>query len=57
MREIDVEDAFRTMIFRDSRDQRGALTFLSGNARKDAIRHMPLIDVITGELLTVADLV
>ena len=39
--------------FRESRDPSGALTFLSGAERLRPIAHLPLIDVTTGETLTV----
>lgn len=41
---------------RDSRDESGRMTFLSGMARFDAIRDMPVIDVITGERLLLRDI-
>lgn len=46
----------RPATFRDSRDSKGRLTFLSGNARADAIADMPLIDVVSGAMLNVGDL-
>lgn len=56
VRETTVEEGFRDSTFRESRDASGALTFLSGLARRDGIAHLPLVDVISGEVLTVGDL-
>lgn len=43
--------------FRESRGSRGELTYLDSHAdRRGAMWEMPLIDVITGDRLTVADL-
>jgi hypothetical protein len=42
---------------RESRDHSGALSFLSGSKRTDAIADMPLVDTLTGEHLTVAQAV
>lgn len=38
---------------RDSRGADGNLSYLAGRARVDAIRDMPVIDVVTGERITV----
>lgn len=51
-----VEDVFRDSTFRESRDASGALTFLHGSARREAIANLPLLDVRTGEHLRVRDL-
>jgi hypothetical protein len=42
--------------FRESRDRAGNLTWLHGIERRRLIRHLPLVDVTTGETLTVGDL-
>ncbi len=55
-REVSVEEGYVASRFRESRDAQGRLTYLSGPARLDAIRDMPLVDVTTGERLTAADL-
>ena len=39
----------RPPLFRESRDAQGALTYLSGAARLDAIASMPVVDVVTGQ--------
>lgn len=42
---------------RQARDQSGKLTYLGGlGPQRDLIGHLPLVDVTTGSLLTVADL-
>lgn len=41
---------------RDSRDQGGQLSYTGGVARFDLIRHLPVIDVITGQTLTLGDI-
>lgn len=38
----------RPSLFRESRDQRGMLTYVSGLQRSKVISHMPVIDVSTG---------
>jgi len=43
-------------MFRESRDVKGRLTFLSGSGRRDPISHLPLVDVITGNSLYVREL-
>lgn len=43
--------------FRDSRDAVGRLTFLSGADRVRAIKHLPVVDVISGRTVTIADCV
>ena len=43
-------------LHRDSRDANGYLTFLAGQARFDAIRHLPVVDVITGRTVQLSDL-
>jgi len=42
--------------FRDSRDSKGRLNFLSGHARYDQIHDLPLIDVITNKVTTLSSL-
>jgi hypothetical protein len=56
VREVSIEDCYRTSCFRESRDVKGRLTFLSGSGRRDPISHLPLVDVITGNSLYVRDL-
>jgi hypothetical protein len=56
VREVTLRDCVRTAAFRDSRDARGALTFLSGVDRARAIADMPLLDVASGDPLRVGDL-
>jgi hypothetical protein len=49
-------EAWRESRFRESRDADGALTYLAGSQRLAAIAYMPLVDVRTGEELSVGDL-
>lgn len=56
VREVSLKDAFREASFRDSRDHRGELTFLTGAERRAIVHDLPLVNVVTGERLTVADL-
>jgi hypothetical protein len=44
-----VSEAYVESKFRESRDERGQLTLLSGAARLDAIGHLPVVDVVSGE--------
>jgi len=54
--EVHPSTCTRTASFRDSRSPEGELTFLSGAARAEVMADMPIIDVITGETLTVGRL-
>jgi hypothetical protein len=56
VREVSIEGCYRTSCFRESRDVRGRLTFLSGSDRRDPISHLPLVNVVTGNSLYVRDL-
>ncbi len=50
-----LEEAFRPVSFRDSRDARGKLDFRADD-RLGPISHMPLVDTVSGEVIKVADL-
>ena len=54
--ETSLQKCYRDSTFREGRDLRGALAYLSGHARRQPIADMPLIDVVTGERLHVSDL-
>jgi hypothetical protein len=54
--EVSLKSCERQAAFRDSRNESGELTFLSGAARTKAMVEMPLVDVSTGESLSVGDL-
>ncbi len=56
VREVSIADCTKVATFRDSRDPVGKLTFLSGKQRAMAMRDMALLDVVTGDSLTVGDL-
>lgn len=42
--------------FREARDTNGQLTFARGGKRADAIRHLPVVDVSTGQARALAEL-
>lgn len=56
VKEVKIEGVFREANFRDSRDSNGRLNFLSKTNRRQAIGHLPLLNVVTGEILTVSQL-
>jgi hypothetical protein len=56
VREVTLASCSRQAIFRDSRDANGELTFLSGCSRAQVMTNMPVIDVVTGQTLTVGEL-
>lgn len=56
LRALQPEEGYVESRFRESRDQQGNLTYLSGAARRQAIAAMPLVDVETGAELSVGDL-
>ena len=58
--ELETQDAAGAWVesrFREARDESGTLLFLSGHAKQlEVIKDLPLVDVITGETIRVADL-
>jgi hypothetical protein len=56
VREATLDSCYRDSTFREGRDASGALDFASGAARRRDIAHLPLLDVVTNETLTVGDL-
>jgi hypothetical protein len=56
VRETSLSSCNRQASFRDSRGENGELTYLSGRSRTRALADMPIIDVVTGQALTVGDL-
>ncbi len=56
VRETSLADGFRESCFREGRDERNALSFLTGRARRAVMADMPLVDVVSGEKLLVRDL-
>ncbi len=56
VREVDLASCIREASFRDSRGERGELTFLSGPERARAMADMPLVDVATRASLRVGDI-
>lgn len=53
---VSLAEGFRDVVFRDSRDERGNLTFLADQPRLDQIAALALVDVATGAMLKVGDL-
>lgn len=47
---LDVEEAFSQPNFRESRNEDGSLSFLRGDARKSAIKGLPVLNTESGEL-------
>lgn len=47
--EVSARDAYVSSPFREGRDAKGRLTFLRGAARRKAIAHLPVVNVITGQ--------
>ena len=56
IREVAVSECFRESSFREGRDKKGELTNETVSKRLDSISQLPLIDVISGEMLKVKDL-
>ena len=56
VREVTLDSCVREASFRDSKDEVGNFTFLSGPSRALPISSMPLIDVMSRHYLTVGDL-
>jgi hypothetical protein len=56
VREIGPKDGYRDGVFRESRDVRGRPSTLSGADRLRDMRMLPLIDVVSGDSMVVADL-
>lgn len=56
VRESSLTGCYRSSCFREGRGEDGRLMFLSGADRRTPIAHLPLIDVVSGETLTVGDL-
>jgi len=50
LRALTVQEAFTASKFRESRDEVGRLTYLSGEERLELIRGMPVRNVITNEI-------
>ena len=56
VREVSLASCSRQASFRDSRDANGELTFLAGRTRAQVMAGMPVVDVVTGQTLTVGEL-
>lgn len=53
VKEISLKEGFIDSKFRESRNEKGELTFITGKKRIDIIKNMPVIDVITNEKTTI----
>lgn len=53
--EVSCREGWRESRFRESRDERGRLSFLRGRERQAVLAGLPLLDVETGELLRVGE--
>lgn len=53
---VDVRAAYSETSFSETRDADGKLTFVRGSDRRAVIEDLPVIDVVTGKELRVADL-
>ena len=56
LRPLSCEEGYVESRFRDSRDARGNLTYVSGDARRELIKDMPLVDLESGQSIRVEDL-
>lgn len=56
LRALTAPEAYVESRFRESRDRKGALTFLSGRERLRAIRELPIVDLEKGETTQIASL-
>lgn len=56
LRPLTAAEGYVESRFRESRDADGNLTFLSGDTRRQAIAHLNVVDVETGETVTVSSL-
>jgi hypothetical protein len=54
--EVTIGDCPAGPVFRESRDEQGELTLRSAHASRDRIGKLPLIDLETGQTISVADL-
>jgi len=47
--EVSARDCYVSSPFREGRDSKGRLTYLRGAARRKAIAHLPVVNVVTGQ--------
>ena len=55
--EISIEDAWKEAVFRESRDEKGNLTFLSFDEGRKLLSELPVIDVVTKKNKKIKDIV
>lgn len=56
LKPIEAKDGFVLSRFRDSRDHKGNLTFLSGDSRRQVIADQHVVDVVTGDKVLIGNL-
>jgi len=56
LRPLSVDEGYVCSKFRESRDETGRLTYASGRKRLELIKHMQVMDIQTGLLIKVAEL-
>jgi hypothetical protein len=50
VKEVSLADGFTASKYRESRDEQGRLTYLSGSARLAKLKGMPIFNVAAGEM-------
>jgi hypothetical protein len=55
-RDLDAQEAYVLSKYRESRDERGRLTYVRGAERLKVIEHLPVVNVVTGETGRLGDL-
>jgi hypothetical protein len=53
IRKVSVLEAYRPSMFRESRDDKGNLTFVSGDKRLEVIKGMPVFDIDLDEMVDI----
>lgn len=56
LRSLSAEEGYVESRFRESRDADGKLTYLAGDARREAIAHLDVVDVESGKMVSVGSL-
>ncbi len=55
-RELELQEAYVPSKFRESRDENGQLTYVRGRDRVRLIEHLPVVNVVTGEIGSLGEL-
>ena len=56
LKPLTTREAYVESRFRDSRDRQGNLNFLGGSRRYEEIKHLPVVDINSGQVTTLNDL-